>query len=176
MDKTTQPQLKVAIIGPESSGKTTLCKQLSDTLSCDWVPEFARKHLSENPIYIQVDLDYMLEQQLLSENNYKHPLLICDGDPFSFKVWSQYKFGSTSEYIEQMIIESNYDHFLLLQPDLPYENDPLRENRLLKDRKVLFALFENELNKHNLSYSIIDGLNKKRLIVALKALRQQKII
>ncbi|MFT6166056.1 MAG: NadR type nicotinamide-nucleotide adenylyltransferase [Vicingaceae bacterium] len=176
MEKTTQPQFKVAIIGPESSGKTTLCKQLSDTLNCDWVPEFARKHLSENPNYIQIDLDYMLEQQLLSENKYKHHLLICDGDPISFKVWSQYKYGSTSKYIEQMIIDSNYAHFLLLQPDLPYEKDPLRENSSLAPRRELFDLFKNELDKHNLNYSVVDGLNKKRLIVALNSLKEQKII
>tara|TARA_R110000868_G_scaffold107025_1_gene292986 strand:- start:483 stop:1013 length:531 start_codon:yes stop_codon:yes gene_type:complete len=176
MEKTTRPQLKIAILGPESSGKTTLCKQLCETLNCDWVPEFARKHLSENPSYVQRDLDYMLEQQLLSENHYKRSLLICDGDPISFKVWSRYKYGSTSEYIEQKILDSPYDYYLLLQPDLPYENDPLRENRSLEDRKELFVLFENELNKHNSSYSIIEGLNKNRLILALKALKQQKII
>ena len=175
MEKTIS-QIKIAVVGPESSGKTTLCKQLSEKLNCVWIPEFARKHLNATRHYIQDDLDFMVEQQLRSENMTKHPILICDGDPISFKVWSQYKFGSTSEYINQMILGSDYDHYLLLRPDLPYEEDPLRENSSLKNRQELFALFKNELNRFNLKHSVINGLNEIRLNVALKSLQQQKII
>ena len=175
MEKTIT-QIKIAVVGPESSGKTTLCKQLCETLNCEWVPEFARTHLNENTSYNRHDLDFMLKQQLLSENTYNHPILICDGDPISFKVWSQYKFGSTSEYIEQMILDSDYNHYLLLRPDLPYEDDPLRENSSLKNRLELFALFKKELNKFNLKHSIISGSNEIRLNVALNSRRQQKII
>jgi len=176
MEKTTRKQLKIAIVGPESSGKSTLCEQLSTELNCDWVPEFARKHLTANPTYLQEDLDYMLKQQLRSENKYHLPVLICDGDPISFSIWSIYKYGSTSKYIEKMVANSAYDHYLLLQPDLPYEEDSLRENSSLKNRKELFYLFEQELIKHHFNYSVINGLNKNRLILALKSLEQQKLI
>lgn len=175
MEKTTRAQIKIAIVGPESSGKTTLCKQLSEILNCDWVPEFARKHLGETARYNQRDLDYMLKQQLLSENMHTHPILICDSEPISFMVWSQYKYGSTSKYIKKMMVDSNYDYYLLLQPDLPYEEDPLRENKSLKNRRELFDLFEGELKNLNLNYSIISGLHKTRLNLALESLQQQKI-
>lgn len=176
MEKTFTKQLKIAIVGPESSGKSTLCEQLSKKLNCDWVPEFARTHLSKNPNYVKSDLDFMLQEQLKLERNSDSHILICDGDPISFKVWSMYKFGTTSDFIEEKVRSLTYDHYLLLRPDLPYEEDDLRENSPLKNRKELFQLFESELIRNNLSYSIIDGLNKNRLILSIKSLRKKKLI
>jgi NadR type nicotinamide-nucleotide adenylyltransferase len=176
MEKATSNQIRIAIVGPESSGKTTLCQQLSTKLDADWVPEFAREYLSEKSNYIQADLDFMLQQQLISEKEHKSPILFCDGDPISFKVWSLYKYGSVSPYIEKMISSHTYDFFLLLRTDLPFEEDPLRENSSLKNRNELYGLFKSELNEQNLNHSSVEGLNKNRLNLALNLLNKEKLI
>lgn len=176
MEKTTRNQLKIAIVGPESSGKSTLCKQLSRELNCDWVPEFARKHLTENSNYCQGDLDFMLKKQLLSEKNYKSSILICDTEAISFKVWSFYKYGSTSEYIIEQSLVVDYDFYLLLSPDITYKEDPLRENNDIAERLEIFELFENELKKAKQQYAIVKGQGEKRLENLIHVLQEQKIL
>lgn len=170
METTTRKQLKFAIIGPESSGKTTLCKQLSKHYNCEWIPEFARVYLEKHPTYSQNDLNFFLDQQILAEKQIVSSPIFCDTDPISFKVWSIYKYGSVSEHIISGIKKETYTHRLLLAPDLPYEFDPLRENSPLKNRIELFELFKQELDFHNLSYSIIEGLEKNRLNNVIKSL------
>jgi NadR type nicotinamide-nucleotide adenylyltransferase len=176
MEETHRKRIKVAIVGPESSGKTTLCKDLSEALNARWVPEFAREQLTINPEYSQEDLDSMLCQQLLNEQKLKTHLLFCDGDPVSFKIWSSYKYGSVSPYIEEMVTKSKYNYYLLLRPDLPYQEDPLRENSSEINRKELFHLFESELIRNKFNYSIVNGKNSARINVALKALRKQNLV
>lgn len=176
MEKTIDRQIKIAIVGPESSGKTTLCQQLSERIKGDWVPEFAREYLSKKSTYLRRDLDFMLEQQLILEKEHTAPILFCDGDPISFKVWSQYKYGSVSPFIEKMVSTNTYDFFLLLQPDLPYEKDPLRENSSIKNRMELYDLFKNELESQNLNYSIVGSLNENRLNLAIGLLRKEKLL
>ncbi len=176
MEKTTRNQLKIAIVGPESSGKSTLCEQLSKELNCECVPEFARKHLTENPNYNQIDLDFMLKQQLLAEKSYSTPILICDTEAISFKVWSIYKYGSASEYVIEQSFAVDYDFYILLFPDLNYEEDPLRENSPLKNRKKLFALFEKELKTAKCRYSVVKGKGKKRFENLIYILQEQKVL
>ena len=171
MEKASSNQLKIAIIGPESSGKSTLCEQLSRHFSASWVPEFARSYLETIPNYSRHDLDYFLGQQIANEKKDHASILFCDTDPISFKIWSIYKYGTVSKYINYVISShNNYAHRILLTPDLPYEKDPLRENSSLKQRIELFELFKQELEFHNLSYSIVDGLNENRIKNAIKTL------
>jgi len=176
MEETNRKLIKIAIVGPESSGKTTLCKELSEIFDARWVPEFAREKLNIDPTYSQEDLDSMLCQQLLNEQKPTTDLLFCDGDPVSFKIWSGYKYGSVSPFIEEMVTKSKYNYYLLLRPDLPYEEDPLRENSSEINRRELFHLFESELIRNKFNYSVVNGKNSERINVALKALRNQNLV
>lgn len=163
MEKNNNSRIKIAVIGPESSGKSKLCEELSRHFLSDWVPEFARTYLEKNPIYQQKDLRYFLKEQIKSEQQFQSSLLFCDTDPVSIKVWSLYKFDSADPYFHKKITTHPYTHRLLLSPNLPYQSDPLRENESLEERREIFDLFKEQLGYYQLHYSVIDGLEEKRI-------------
>lgn len=176
MGKITHQAKKIAIVGPESTGKSTLAKQLANYFTnAEYTEEFARLHLERNGgKYDVTDLDSFATQQLLLEekaNSYS--FLFCDTTPLSVKVWSLYRYGTASSKIDSLIEKSTYDLHLLLKPDIVYKEDPLREDAPLKNRKELFSLFEKELIKINADYYVVGGNGKLRLKNAIKVIHDK---
>lgn len=175
MEETSQHNIKVALVGPESSGKSTLAKELSIYFNGHYVEEFARRYLEENGAnYVIEDLDFFAESQLNSEKTVaENQLLFCDTTPLSIKVWSIYKYGKYSNKVDLLTSSSHYDLNLLLKPDLSYEFDPLREDSPQKNREELFELFKKELEEKGANYSIIEGIGNIRLNNAIEVIKSQ---
>lgn len=149
--------LRFAITGPESSGKSTLAEKLASTFNASFVPEFARSYLLErNGIYTQHDLPIIAkEQQKAWEQGAKSELLFCDTEMLVLKIWSSYKYNFVDESIEQAFKAQQFDHYFLCRPDIPWEEDPLREHP--EEREQLFQLYLSELTENQLPFSIIEG-------------------
>ena len=149
---------KIIITGPESSGKTTLCKSLSKHFKIPFAKEFAREYLQKkNKNYIEEDLIKIAEGQLISEK--KHILL--DTDLITIKVWSNYKYGRCNKWILKKIENQKYESrlYLLCKPDIEWEKDNLRENP--KNRKGIFEIYKKELKNLNHDFFIIEGNNRE---------------
>ena len=154
--------MKIAITGPESSGKTTLTEKLAVKYNASSVPEFARNYLLErNGIYNQHDLDTIAIGQVNSLEAIKTNFLICDTEMTVIKIWSEFKYKSCSETILNLYKQQKFDHYFLCYPDIPWEEDPLRENP--NDREMLFDIYLNELKKNNLPFTVISGNLETRL-------------
>ena len=84
--------IKVAITGPESSGKTTLSEQLANHFNVEWVPEFARTYLIETGgAYTQEDLDFIAKGQFEEmEKVQDRELVFYDTDLTVIKIWSRF--------------------------------------------------------------------------------------
>lgn len=164
--------MRIAITGPESSGKTTLAKELALRLGIRAVPEFARFHLTKyGPEYSSPDLLYFAQAQLALENIYlrRYPqALITDTDLLVLKIWHEEKFGPCPPVLDQLYRQTPYDLILLCTPDLPWSPDPLRENPADRDR--LYALYAAESVKRGLPFEIISGTD--RLDLAWHILRK----
>ena len=92
--------IRIAITGPESSGKTTLCKALAAYYGLGYIPEYARTYLEKTKgKYEQSDLDHIARGQYDNLINAPGDLLICDTDFHVIEVWSAYKYESVSSYI-----------------------------------------------------------------------------
>lgn len=163
---------KIAIVGPESSGKTDLSGMLSKHFKAPMVEEYARDFLIQrNGVYTQKDLtEIAIGQVKLEEKALKEAdnLIICDTNLLVIKIWSLFKYKTCPEEIERRWNESSYDLQLLLRPDLIYQDDPLRENPSIEDRELLFQEYENELKAKKANYAIIEGKGKERINNALK--------
>ena len=164
---------RIAVIGPESTGKSDLCQKLSSHYQTEWVPEFARFYLDrlDRP-YEQHDLKAIAEAQLTWEDDkaeYANNYLFCDTNLIVIKIWSDHKYGNTDPWIEEQIEKRIYDFYLLTNIDIPWTPDPQREHPQL--RKHFFEIYENYLISRNLPYSVVSGIEGERKKSALNALK-----
>ena len=157
---------KLIITGPESSGKTTICRHLSSELRIPWLEEYSRSYLEQyGPSYNLDDLVAMAKKSAEIINQRIDERLILDTDIITYKIWSEFKYNATDLWISQNLNMNKSNVYLLCYPDIEWQEDPLRENP--NDRKELFNKYENLLIELKLSYFIIAGSNKVRMKTAL---------
>ena|SRR5690349_23275819 len=169
----TNIPLKVILTGPESSGKTTLAKQLAYTLETGLTPEFSRAcllHLGRP--YRYEDLAWILAGQQAwetwHERNSKNGLLVCDTDWTVIRVWELFRFNRI-DHTRNKEIDSN-TCYLLCSPDIPFESDQLRENP--GERDQLFALYHALLVEKKARFVILEGNRDERFDKALGIIRK----
>ena len=157
---------KIVVIGPESTGKSTLSKSLAEYFKCPWVAEYAREYLEKlEGQYIFDDLLEIAKGQINEEEKAikkTEKLLICDTDLHVIKVWSQHKFGKVHPWIEQQISERKYDLYLLTDIDIPWENDPQREHPEPKQREYFLEIYRNLVIDSGIPYKVISGSLEER--------------
>jgi NadR type nicotinamide-nucleotide adenylyltransferase len=165
--------VRIAITGPESTGKSMLSEALAGHFRSSWVPEYAREYIGnlKRP-YGKEDILAIAKGQLEREkqaNGTGGKLLFCDTELIVTKIWSEVKYGSCDPWILEKIAEHRYDLYLLCDIDLPWEYDPQREHPHM--RQYLFDLYRAELTERKLPFEVINGLGDTRLKNAIEALR-----
>ena len=162
----------IALVGPESSGKTTLANQLAVHFGAKLVAEFAREYIDTlNRPYTKEDVTFIAKQQVESENRAiksGNAIIICDTDVLVVKVWRVVKWGDTDSLVENRFKNQEERLYLLLRPDLPWEADSQREHPT--ERNELFAYYEDYLIQAKKRYAIVEGLGVLRLENALRAI------
>ena len=163
---------KIIIIGPESSGKTTLSNALKKYFNTFLVTEYSREYIDQlNSKYNYEDLLKIAKQQLKNEDNTQLTTpIICDTDLITIKIWSEYKYSKCDSWILQHIKKQQNESrfYLLCKPDIKWKYDPQRENQF--DRKVVFDIYKKELEALNHQYFVID--NGDRLKKAINAIKK----
>jgi len=158
----------ISIIGPESSGKTTLALLLSKILKGKYVDEYAREYLNKKTKYSILDLDKIaLNQNKKIKIGFKskNKFLISDTSTIVIEIWSILKYKKVSDLIKTKSNDEKFDYYLLCKPDIPWYYDSLRENP--NDRKKIFDYYENLLNKRKINFQIIDGKLHNRINISL---------
>ncbi|MDZ4823146.1 MAG: ATP-binding protein [Flavobacteriales bacterium] len=161
-------QKTICFTGPESSGKTTLARQLATHFNVPLVEESARTYLSRlGRSYQEEDLFVIAGAHLDSVRKADSvPGLLIDTDLTVIKIWSQEKFGRVDERILALCNAERYDLYLLCKPDLLWQPDPQRENPF--DRHRLFDIYVDELSKAKKNFRVVEGMREKRFQNALK--------
>lgn len=166
---------KIAIVGPESSGKSALSEALATRYNSHFVKEYAREYLlNRNNDYEEKDLLEIAKGQLDLEQKQArkaNQLLFCDTTILVIIVWALYKYGRVDPKIVDMYRPEDYALHLLLKPDLIYSEDPLRENPSFEEREQLFDIYHQKLRESKANFEIIGGQNEVRLKNAQKALQ-----
>ncbi len=176
MEKSSKNILRIAITGPESTGKTTLAKSLAQHYHTVWVPEYAREYLENlGREYVFYDLEEIAKGQIELEKQMLHNaknILFADTELLVIKIWSIYKYGTYDSFILENILHNPYDLYLLTYPDLPWEYDPLREAPSEEERKRIFDIYETELKKYNFNYCTIKEQGQKRINNAINCIEK----
>jgi len=169
MENTTD--LKIAILGPESTGKSELANALANHYGVTFIPEYARTFLAQKSNYNYADVTTIAKHQFKLIQNHTPRPLIADTELIVTKIWQLYKYGEVDAWIEDHIHQQNFDLYLLMDIDLEWTLDDLRENPSLDERQELFDLYKKELQKRKLNYSMISGEGNTRLSNALLAIK-----
>ena len=191
-----KPLIKIVAVGPESTGKSTLCEMLAKHYQTQWCPEYAREHLLKHGMdYTYDDLLYIAQQQLALEDECVQSivesqksivvsppgyrlktndpgLLIIDTDMYVMKVWCEFVFGNCHKWILEQIVTRKYDLYLLCNTDLPWVKDELREYPDLKTRDRLYYIYKDIMINQSTPWVDINGDSDQRLQKAIKAVDQ----
>ncbi len=178
---------KVVVLGPESTGKSTLCSQLALHFQTSWVKEYAREYLLTNGTDYTFDnlLDIAKGQLKLEEESVKiaetflnspavNPcknsnIVFIDTDMYVMKVWCEFVFDQCHHWILNQIVERKYNLYLLCDIDLPWVKDELREYPDLVTREKLYHHYKDILINQDVPWVNISGNYEERLQKAITA-------
>jgi NadR type nicotinamide-nucleotide adenylyltransferase len=180
---------KIVVVGPESTGKSTICQQLASHYHSLWCPEYAREYLLKNgtnytfenllevakgQLNLEEKLTEDLRQLLLLQPNHPgsvetKPYLFIDTDMYVLKVWCEFVFGKCHTWILDRIVERKYDLYLLCKPDMPWVKDELREYPDETTRIRLFHHYKELLTQQNVPWAEISGIQNERFLKAIEA-------
>ena len=188
---------KIVAIGPESTGKSSLCERLAEYYDTLWCPEYAREYLTAHGMkYTYEDLLTIAKRQVELEDKYeseakaqadslttddlrltssdsllatRHSLLFIDTDMYVMKVWCEFVFGKCHPFILDQIAKRRYDLYLLCDIDLPWSYDKLREYPDEGPRQKLYAIYKSIMEGQSTPWIEISGSHEQRVQKATKA-------
>lgn len=166
--------IKIAITGPESTGKTSLAQDLAKEFKTLCTSEFARNYLDEiNRPYEFEDIEIIAKNQRKREDDLllkANKILFCDTDILVTKIWSEFVFKKCSPWINQEFEANDYNLYLLCDIDIVWEYDPQREHP--HKRQELFDIYKNTLEAYKFPYIIVNGTGNQRIQNAIKAIQK----
>lgn len=168
--------IRVVLFGPESTGKSTLSRQLASYYKTVYVPEFAREFLQakfdrtgevcgfEDLMPICIGQRKLENEKVSQASGY----LFCDTDALETYTYSHIYFGKAPEGVTRMVEKSHYELYLLMDVDLPWEKDDLRDRP--DDREAIYKMFKKALDTFGKKYITISGVGDDRLKNAIEAI------
>ena len=164
---------KIAILGAESTGKTTLCRDLAAHFNCLWIPEYMRTYLQDKwdaeqktctwedllPIAQgQIALENRLAQQAELKND---KYIFCDTSLFELMVYAHWYYDDCPEALTKAALAHQYDLILLAEVDIPWVADDLRDSP--HEREAISAFFETMLNRYQIPFKKVGGNRLERM-------------
>ncbi len=162
--------IRIGIIGAESCGKSTLAQQLATYYGATAVDEYARYYVENlTSDYTYNDVVAIAQQQIRQLTApYPSAMVFFDTELIITQVWFEHRYGTCPDFVTNHLRTHPLDYYLLLMPDLPFVDDPVRENPNI--RKQLTMRYEQLLKQYRLSYAIVSGQGNERTLNAIRAL------
>jgi NadR type nicotinamide-nucleotide adenylyltransferase len=158
----------ICIFGPESTGKSTLTRQLAEYYHVPYVEEFAKQVIeAKHGDICYEDMETIVKghhEAIEEALQQVTPLLFVDTDAIISKLWSNELFGKESPIVEEYIAKQHFDYYLLLDIDLPWVDDIHRYRP--KERDAFFSNCEKQLIIRKIKYTVIRGTDNHRFVSA----------
>jgi len=173
---------KIVLVGPESSGKTTMAKLISKKLNTTYIKEYGADYIDQkglnqntknNDKFSIIDINHIasgqihLENEALKQNN---KTIIYDTDLITTQIWSEIYFNKCPKWIVDESYRRTYDLYLLMDIDFEWQDEGIRE--FPEKRQWHFNRIKKELDKRNLNYKLISGTIEDRLKKCLKEIKK----
>lgn len=171
---------RIAVVGAESTGTTTLSKALAKYYKTTWVPEYGRIY-SEGKLYSSTANDWqseefediaqaqnVLEDQMAGQS--PKGLVICDTDAFATSIWHERYMKSVNQKVDQIAESHDHDLYILTGDEIPWEDDGTRDGKDI--RHWMHQRFIERLKKDHKKYVVISGPPETRLQKAVTAIER----
>lgn len=163
---------KIAIVGPESTGKSTISQALAKHYNVPWVPEYARYYCSAltEACTMQDEINMFHGQVALEESVLaiaETEFIICDTTFITVKIWSDEILGESPSIVLEALKARTYDFYVLLDIDLPWQEDPLRDFPHMREH--FMSIWHKELKAMQANYAVVGGI-EHRLQNAINAI------
>ncbi len=160
--------MRIAFIGPESCGKSTLSKLVAERLKMPYIEEYARTYVERiTKPYTYRDVSAIAHRQIQQLRAFPHA--VFDTELIITQVWIRRCYGRSPWWIEKAMRDYPVDYYFLCAPDLPWLPDPARENPDCRDE--LFRIYLSRVLRTGIPYAVIRGTDSSdRLQQALMAI------
>ncbi len=168
----------IIVTGPESTGKTTLSRQLAEHFGGVWIPEYPRAYLeaagrrgraSDFRHFVSADQHLVEAAKAQVERTAASAFIVQDTGVEVLSVWYADKFGPVPPFITEALMRRGADVYVLCRPDLPWVYDALREDP--HRRSELFARLRSAVDGLGSPIVEVSGFDESRLAEALAGLR-----
>lgn len=171
--------IKIAVTGPESTGKSRICEAYGEKLNAMVVPEFARLWLESKPNYRYTfeDVEWMAQEQFRLQSEALQSeahLVLFDTDLLVCRVWMEVVFGHCPKWIAEESERNAFDFTFLMDIDLAWKDDPLREHPHLRDE--LFFRYLNVLENSKRPFGIVSGTAAERYENSISLLKNKQLL
>jgi len=164
MEKKHRKNIRIVVNGSESTGKTTLARELSQHYNCIWIPEFARTYIERlNVQYTYNDVCAIQKKQqmeILEFESQKSGMAFWDTDLIITKIWFSEVYKKLPENTDNFIRTHQPDIYLVCDTDLPWVYDQVRENPTR--REYLNNLYIHEIEAIGTPFFLVSGTGHKR--------------
>lgn len=165
---------KIAVIGPESTGKSALTQALARYYTAPFADEYARYYVEQlKRTYTYEDLCTIARVQVNAERFFERisdepGYVFFDTELIITKVWFEHCYGTVPGFLTEQLHKRFFDFYLLCDTDLPWEPDPVREHG--HDREYFKSWYRNEIEQLGKPYVIVQGSGNQRLTNAVEAI------
>ena len=167
---------RVCLVGPESSGKSTLAARLASRFNTVHAWEHARPLLDlKEGRCDAADIPVIARSQMAIEEvmaRRANRVLFCDSSVLLTKVWSHVLFSEIPQAVIDAAERIEYDLALLLAPDVPWVDDSQRSFPNRGDRLRFFEKCRAELEQIEQPYEVISGTFEQREELAVAAVQR----
>lgn len=168
---------RIAVVGAESTGTTTLSKSLASHYKTSWVPEYGRTyyegkmtssnlnqwHTSE---FVHIaKIQNQMENELAK---YSNKILICDTNSFATEIWHDRYVGYMANQLRKISNLAPADLYIVTNTDIPFVQDGTRDGEHIRQR--MHEKFISELTRRKKDFIVVSGDRDTRLSTSIKAI------
>lgn len=164
---------RIAILGAESTGTTTLARALAQHFHTVWVPEFGRfysegKTTSDTAWETEEFVHIAKTQSDLEDElaRFADKLLICDTNAWATRLWHERYLGKLDPAVDAIANRRHYDLVILTGDEIPFEQDGLRDGEHI--RHAMQGRFREVLESEGIPFVLLSGDREERLKKAIK--------